>query len=772
MTNQLPVKLTELRKHFGYTQGELAEKLEVPVSVYMNWENGNAIPNVFQLRFLSSLYKVPMEELADNTRKLNLPRTDTDDDSVQISFGVNAANHVYKTEVQASLGDTVQTSALSKEESSTKQFDTSAFAETQVNTIVDDDDDEDEDEEEEPKRKPSKKSKETKEKKPTDKNKIGIIIAGAVVGVLAIVLCVIFLGGNKKSSGSVSLSDDNRLALGDTFSLYLSGEGNLSSLGTAVPSLNQEDVVQVSAYSSWAMGLKNDGTVVLAGNSSLSEAENWEDIVMIAAGDSHAVGLHSDGTVECVGSSSACEVTEWTDINKVYAGKDITVGVATDGTTKVSGDFSSSSSVAGLTGIKDVSFSDDSIIIVKNDGTVSCYATGTNATVNTASWTGVSKAVVGDGFAAALSGGNVMYVGDDEDVKEEVESWSNVKYLAANGDTLVAVTSSGSLIGAGDNSNGVYQNDAEPTASATTTTETKLSSVTNIKFSVSSSQLTITWDAVTNADYYTVKVNTSPETNLKSEKTSASVSTDRLVSGTAYTVMITACTKDGDIASSDVATTTYTFQPSLTKLPTPTGVSATLNGTKLVVSWTKVDNAAGYTVAIQDASQNVTDTTAEFDFSSNTSGTYTILVTANAKSGDNRYTTSDAATYTYNYTVPTTPLATTSVVSTATDESSITITWTKVEGAANYTITLNGVSYTTANGDELTHSFDTSTWEAGKTYTLSYTIVANPSDTTKNTASKLDSSVTYEKKAAETPTPTPTPSATATAEGTGGDTNG
>ena len=86
MTNRLPEKLTALRKHFGYSQGDMAEKLMVPVAEYMNWENGNTICRIDQLRRLSRIYRVPIEDLADNTRSVTLPRLDEDDDSIQISF--------------------------------------------------------------------------------------------------------------------------------------------------------------------------------------------------------------------------------------------------------------------------------------------------------------------------------------------------------------------------------------------------------------------------------------------------------------------------------------------------------------------------------------------------------------------------------------------------------------------------------------------------------------------------------------------------------------
>lgn len=87
MKNLLPEKLTALRKNLQLSQGDLAQRLDVPVSEYMNWENGNTIcNNVPQLKEMVDIFGVSVQDLADNTKTLTLPRTDTHQDSVQIPF--------------------------------------------------------------------------------------------------------------------------------------------------------------------------------------------------------------------------------------------------------------------------------------------------------------------------------------------------------------------------------------------------------------------------------------------------------------------------------------------------------------------------------------------------------------------------------------------------------------------------------------------------------------------------------------------------------------
>ena len=60
IANRLPEKLALLRRHFQYSQADVAAKLSVSVSDYMNWENGNSICTIAQLKQLSRLFQVNM----------------------------------------------------------------------------------------------------------------------------------------------------------------------------------------------------------------------------------------------------------------------------------------------------------------------------------------------------------------------------------------------------------------------------------------------------------------------------------------------------------------------------------------------------------------------------------------------------------------------------------------------------------------------------------------------------------------------------------------
>lgn len=190
---------------------------------------------------------------------------------------------------------------------------------------------------------------------------------------------------------------------------------------------------------------------------------------MIAAGDNHSVGLKEDGTVVCAGSEDACDVSDWKDIKAVYAGNEITIGLTSDGKLMTSGNFSVSSKLESLSSIQDVSVGDTEIGVVTTDGKVNMYALGTGSTLDTSTWTGMSRVVTGDSFAAAMtSGGKVSIATSDTALKSAVEAWAN-EVSAARNSTIVAIGTDGKMYGAGDTIYNQYEDTAAtatPTASA------------------------------------------------------------------------------------------------------------------------------------------------------------------------------------------------------------------------------------------------------------------------------------------------------------------
>ncbi len=659
MMNRLPEKLTALRKHCGYSQGDLSEKLQVTVQEYMNWENGNSVPRITQLKEMADFFGVPLQDLADHTRTVILPRLHTEDDSVQIPFMAKSEPEQPEqlfddipqendeipssaTRTINTVTDTIDASQAVENQGETRVLDTSMFEETQVNRIIDEEDYADGEEE-----KPVKKVR----------LKPQVLTAAVILALFLIALLGFMISSiGKNNDTQVRLSDTNRLALGNTYAMYLADEGVLLTKGSSIPTVSGDDLVQISASGAHVLGLKKDGTVVCAGAGNACDINDWKDIVMIASGMQHSVGLKSDGTVECKGSAAACSVSDWKDIQSVHAGNEITVGIKKDGTLLVSGSVSSADKLAEVTNAVDVSVSSTQIAVTTADGKVTCYAVSSAGTSNTASWSGMETAQAGGSFAAGLSGGRVTAAATDESFAKEVSGWQGVRYIAASSNTLIAVDENGYIFGAGDNSYNVYdayngeiaEETAEPVENSV-----QLDQVKNITFSVTAANLSLRWDPVTNADYYEVTVNTDPVTTLKSNKNSASVSSDRLTDGTSYKIAITACSNSEEYTESIPTVVKYTYEANLVELAAPHAVAQQEKGTtNIVISWDNVNNAGYYLVELQDYNVQATGTSMTLDASGLSDGEYIVYVTAYPTEGQTKYRQSQPSAARFTYTKP------------------------------------------------------------------------------------------------------------------------
>ncbi len=55
--------LKEIRKACNFTQKQVAKKLDVVESCYANWEQGRTEPDIKNLRKLTEIFNVTLEEL-------------------------------------------------------------------------------------------------------------------------------------------------------------------------------------------------------------------------------------------------------------------------------------------------------------------------------------------------------------------------------------------------------------------------------------------------------------------------------------------------------------------------------------------------------------------------------------------------------------------------------------------------------------------------------------------------------------------------------------
>ncbi len=63
-------RLKELRKQSGFTQEQIAEKLNVTRSAVARWETGKGIPDISNLIVISEVYRISLDELIKGDKQV------------------------------------------------------------------------------------------------------------------------------------------------------------------------------------------------------------------------------------------------------------------------------------------------------------------------------------------------------------------------------------------------------------------------------------------------------------------------------------------------------------------------------------------------------------------------------------------------------------------------------------------------------------------------------------------------------------------------------
>lgn len=586
--NKLPEKLTLLRKYNQFSQTDVAGKLNVPVTEYMNWENGNCICRIDQLKILAEMFGVSIDALLDNNKTIVIPEEELMKSAQIPSFSSNASEKTQQMSTLAEAG-TIQMNTVADAAQETKvitqqPLSSVAQAEPQEKTM---DPEEEEVQEEEP-------VSHRKATVRTDggKKKNTLIILGVIaLLIIAAAAFLLLMGGFH----SVALSKENRLAAGDTWTMYVEQNGKITVRGELEGASSFSEGVQVSGYGSHAAALSDKGKVT--DNRFSSEVSSWNKVDYIAAGKNHIVAVTDEGKVLCAGSEEACQVGSWNNIEKVYAGNETTVGITNDGQIKVAGNGEFLSSV---TGISDISMSDNLAAYVRSDGTVAVSMLGSGNVLDTSSWVDVRNTAVGSDYVIGLTtDGSILCESADEEFKAEVTGWKNIRYLAASDRTAVAIDRSGNMHGAGDNSCNQYENQNKKDDE--NQEDEQLEAPKNITVTESTANVVIKWDTVENADSYVVSISDIgelPETKNNQASLSASSFTD----GETYSITITAKPKSSSKAKESSTTMEYTYAAKKVQLTTPTGITASTDAKGWTIQWGAVDHADYYEISL-DGSQ-------------------------------------------------------------------------------------------------------------------------------------------------------------------------
>lgn len=102
MTIELANKLIKLRKEAGYTQDELAEKLDVSRQSISKWESGEATPSIDYVQKLAKIYGITVDELLDTENDVK-PKGKKEKKNKGIHFD-NGGIHIEDDETSVHIG--------------------------------------------------------------------------------------------------------------------------------------------------------------------------------------------------------------------------------------------------------------------------------------------------------------------------------------------------------------------------------------------------------------------------------------------------------------------------------------------------------------------------------------------------------------------------------------------------------------------------------------------------------------------------------------------
>ena len=254
----------------------------------------------------------------------------------------------------------------------------------------------------------------------------------------------------------------NTIAVDDLGTVALKADG--TSVATGDNRYGQfdlsewKDVISVaSAYCS-TIGLRNDGSIIVAGRE--SEVSQWTDIVAIAATSSRIVGLKTDGTVVTTSHPQFGEsdASGWTDIVAISAEDRTIVGLKSDGTVMAAFDYNSYDfpDDGKWTDIVTVDAGSSHTAALFADGTVACVGSDNNeGQCNVSSWRDIVSVSAGSQHTVGVKAdGTVVAVGHNSYGQCEVSDWKDIVAVEAGPYFTVGLKSDGTVVAVGNNEYG------------------------------------------------------------------------------------------------------------------------------------------------------------------------------------------------------------------------------------------------------------------------------------------------------------------------------
>lgn len=469
----------------------MADVLGVDTLEYMNYENGSKMINYNQMKTIASLYHIDLVEVFKNSDDVTL-------------YEINKANT-----------DEINIEYFTSEKSFTEKI-----------------------------------------KDFYQQNKIASIIIGFLL--LTIIVMFIVLQ-NTTRPYTLEKENINRLSVSETTVVYIDNYsrviGSGSNTNGELSNLTSSGAIKVCEGEGFTIILNDDGSVSHAGLISkyANSVDDWKNIVDIAAGSAHVIGVDSNGRVSCVGDDSfgACDINGTRNISKVYATKNGSILVDRDGALTFSGSFIGSGSIRNYYGVKDIASSNNILALLCSDNTIDVYTKNSLNYLQAESWNEIVDVACGDSFVAGLDRyGKVHIEIDNDEIKGQVEVWSNIIAIDGASDYLIAYDGT-KIYGVGNNSYGQFVKEE--------IIKQRLEMVSNVEYNIDEKFISVQFDGVSNASGYIVGIDVGIGMSRRLEDVEVvKFDTVNMTEGKNYTITITSI-GEGDYTDSDPYKLSFTY---------------------------------------------------------------------------------------------------------------------------------------------------------------------------------------------------------------------
>lgn len=387
--NYLPIKLEKLRKHYNYSQANLASVLGVDVMDYMGFENGRKMLNYEQMKKLASFYHIDLIEIFRNSEEVTLHesgRSDTDTINIEYFIPKKTLLTLIKEHPLLSGGifglivSVVVISLLVISNNKSRPY--VSYADNTDRLAV------------------------------SHTSLVYIDNLGAVKGA----------GDN--SNGQISnlpSEKATKVQEGEDFTAVLLDDGTVLTTG-----------------------LKNEDQ---------NKVNKWNNIVDIAAGAKHLVAVDNKGEVYAVGENDKGQIdtNNFDNVKNVYAAAYGTIVLTDKGEIQYTGQFIGTSLLNKYSDIKDVETSEENIIILKEDGTCDYMASYDDPCYyNVTVWKNIVDVTCGDDYFAGLKEDGTIVIASKTYSDKDVANLMNIIAIDGVKEYLIAFDGE-NIYGLGDN---------------------------------------------------------------------------------------------------------------------------------------------------------------------------------------------------------------------------------------------------------------------------------------------------------------------------------